>query len=145
MESFGSMKELKASSSSSLDVKQWRESCYAAMNDDFNTPILIAHLFEAVKWINLIKEGKESLGAEDLALFKTSLNDFVFDVLGLEDASQTDGGIEKLEAAVNLLIEVRNQARADKNWELSDRIRDDLASQGIQLKDGKDGTTFTLV
>jgi cysteinyl-tRNA synthetase len=115
------------------------------MNDDFNTPILIAHLFEGVKWINLIKEGKESLSADDLALLKTTLEDFVFDVLGLEMPVHSVGNSGKLEAVVNVLIELRNQARADKNWALSDRIRDELLDEGIQLKDGKDGTTFTVV
>jgi cysteinyl-tRNA synthetase len=145
MEAIGTLEELKASSSSSLDVAQWQENCYAAMNDDFNTPILIAHLFEAVKWINLVKEGKETLDASDLILLKKSVNDFVFEVLGLENAALAEGSTGRLEAVVDLLIQIRNQARADKNWELSDKIRDDLAAEGIQLKDGKEGTSFSLV
>jgi len=145
MEAMGGLAELIAASSSSLDVEQWRENCYAAMDDDFNTPILIAHLFEAVKWINLIKEGKETINASDLALLKKSLEDFVYEVLGLQNASKADDDTGKLEAVVHVLIELRNQARADKNWDLSDRIRDDLAAKGIQLKDGKDGTTFNIV
>jgi cysteinyl-tRNA synthetase len=115
------------------------------MSDDFNTPILIAHLFEAVKWINLIQEGKETLSTSDLTLLKKTMEDFVFDVLGLENVVSGDDNSEKLDAVVQVLIELREQARADKNWELSDKIRDDLASQGIQLKDGKDGTSYSLL
>lgn len=145
MEALAALNSIQPSGSSSLDVSQWRTSCYVAMNDDFNTPILIAHLFEAVKWINLLKEGKETLSGEDLSLLKKTLEDFVFEVLGLERVSQAAGDGSKLEAVVRVLIELRNQARADKNWELSDRIRDDLLAEGIQLKDGKEGTTFTTV
>lgn len=137
--------KLKASDSSSLDVEAWRASCYEAMNDDFNTPILIAHLFEAVKWINLIQEGRENLTASDLELLVRSIHDFVFDVLGLESATKTESDSGKLEAVVNVLIELRNQARADKDWALSDRIRDELAAKGIQLKDGKEGTSFSIL
>ena len=145
MEALAALNSIQPSGSSSLDVSQWRTSCYVAMNDDFNTPILIAHLFEAVKWINLLKEGKETLSGEDLSLLKKTLEDFVFEVLGLERVSQAAGDGSKLEAVVRVLIELRNQARADKNWELSDRIREDLLAEGIQLKDGKEGTTFTTV
>jgi cysteinyl-tRNA synthetase len=72
------------------------------------------------------------------------MNAFVFDVLGLEDEKTADSGNEKLEAVVNMLIGMRNQARADKNFKLSDQIRDQLIAYGIQLKDGKEGTTFSV-
>jgi cysteinyl-tRNA synthetase len=114
------------------------------MNDDFNTPILIAQLFEGVRFVNLLKEGKETLTTEDATTFATAMNAFVFDVLGLESENASEGNNDKLEGTVNLLIEMRKQARENKNFALSDQIRDQLLALGIQLKDGKDGTTFSL-
>lgn len=115
------------------------------MNDDFNSPILIAQLFEAVRYINLIKDGKEQITATDLSLFTASLNAFVFDILGLENVTNEGSNQnQKLNGVVELLIQLRAEARANKDWALSDKIRIELESLGIQLKDGKDGTTFTL-
>ena len=137
------LEEIKPSSVSTLDIKAWKQACYDAMNDDFNSPILIAQLFEGVKFINQLKEGNASLSAEDLADFKATMHSFIFDILGLENiTTQQDSG--KLAKVVELLIGMRNQARVDKDWALSDQIRDELADAGIQLKDGKDGTTFSL-
>ncbi|MGA9269866.1 MAG: cysteine--tRNA ligase [Lutimonas sp.] len=144
MEAMNLLSELKASEGSSVDPERWKEDCYVAMSDDFNTPILIAHLFEAVKWINLIKEGKETISASDKELLEETMKVFVYDVLGLENAMSGSDNSEKLDAVVEVLIGLREQARADKNWALSDQIRDDLAAQGIQLKDGKDGTSYSL-
>lgn len=136
--------KLQASKSSTLDVASWRQKCYEAMNDDFNTPILIAHLFEAVKWINLINDGKETLTEADLTTLKSTVDTFVFDILGLESAHKSDDNSEKLDGLVQLLIEMRKTAREDRDWALSDKIRDELMALGIQLKDGKEGTTYSL-
>ena len=144
MEAIESLKELDSSSNSTLDIASWKQSCYDAMNDDFNTPILIAQLFEGVRYINLLKEGKETLTSIDLKTFSTAIQAFVFDVLGLEDEKLSDTNNDKLEGTVNMLIEMRKQARDNKNFALSDQIRDQLIALGIQLKDGKDGTTFTI-
>jgi cysteinyl-tRNA synthetase len=114
------------------------------MNDDFNSPILIAQLFEGVRFINLIHDDKETLNAVDLENFSIAMNAFVFDVLGLEAEKTVNSGNDKLEGVVNMLIGMRNQARADKNFKLSDQIRDQLITYGIQLKDAKDGTTFNV-
>ena len=143
MEAIESLKELDSNSNSTLDIASWKQSCYDAMNDDFNTPILIAQLFEGVRFINLLKEGKETLTATDLKAFSTAMQAFVFDVLGLEDEKLSDSNNNKLEGTVNMLIEMRKQARENKNFALSDQIRDQLIALGIQLKDGKEGTTFT--
>lgn len=144
MEAMGLISNLKASSSSSINIKEWLQKCYDAMNDDFNTPILIANLFEGAKFINQVKEGTESLTSEDIILLENSLNTFVFDVLGLlKDADNQTGG-DKLAGAVDVLIKLRQEARANKDFALSDKIRDELAEAGIVLKDGKDGTTFTV-
>src|SRR5690606_13029851 len=129
----------------SLDIENWRKACYDAMNDDFNSPILIAQLFEAVKFVNAVKEEKETISAIHLKLLKQTMDNFLFDVLGLEDTvSENSKDGEKLSAAVELLIQLRNQARANKDFAMSDKIRDELSAKGIQLKDGKDGTSFSL-
>ncbi|SDS10114.1 cysteinyl-tRNA synthetase [Formosa sp. Hel1_31_208] len=143
MDAIHLLEDLKASDTSTFNVSDWRQKCYDAMNDDFNSPILIAHLFEAAKQINQIKDGNASLSAGDLNLLKKTMHDFTFDVLGLVDVSNLDVGTDKLSGAVELLIELRQQARANKDFPTSDKIRDELAAIGIQLNDGKDGTTFT--
>lgn len=143
MEAVNALDSLKASDVSTFDVTNWRARCYEAMNDDFNTPILIAHLFEASKLVNQIKDSSASLNSEDLELLKQTMNDFTFDVLGLVNVAKEDSSADKLSGAVEILIELRNQARLNKDFALSDKIRDDLAEVGIQLKDSREGTTFT--
>ena len=145
MDAYRNLEEVATSEKSSIDVESWRKACYDAMNDDFNSPILIASLFETVKFVNLLKDGKETITEKDLVLLKQTLHDFLFDVLGLEDTlSENSQDGEKLTAAVELLIQLRNTARANKDFAMSDKIRDELSAKGIQLKDGKDGTTFSL-
>lgn len=144
MEAIHTLDELPLSDTSSIEVNEWRQKCYDAMNDDFNSPILIAHLFEAVKNINTIKEGKASITKADLETLKNTLHEFAFDVLGLSQQTEQQNNNEKLENVVDLLINMRNEARANKNFSLSDEIRDKLLAIGIQLKDGKEGTTFQL-
>ena len=143
MDAINILEDLKASKVSSINIEEWKQSCYDAMNDDFNSPILIANLFEGVKYINQIKEGNETLNEEDLHTFKATINAFVFDILGLVNVTKTETNTEKLSGAVELLIRLRQQARANKDFAMSDKIRDELAQVGIQLQDGKEGTTFT--
>lgn len=143
MEAMESLNGIVASESSSLDITGWKQLCYDAMNDDFNSPILIAQLFEGVRFANLLKDGKETLNAADLKSFITTMQNFVFDVLGLEE-EKTNGTTDKLEGVVNMLIGMRKQARDNKDFALSDQIRDQLIALGIQLKDGKEGTTFSI-
>jgi len=146
MESYRSLDNISTNQISSFNISQWRQSCYDAMNDDFNSPILIAQLFEASKFINGLKEGRETISKIDLELLHKSMSEFIFNVLGLVDnASEvnTDGG--KLTGAINLLILLRNQARENKDFATSDQIRNQLLEVGIQLNDGKDETTYTLV
>ncbi|MDI5949223.1 cysteine--tRNA ligase [Flavobacterium yafengii] len=144
MEAMNSLKDITADTKSTIDIPAWKQFCYDAMNDDFNTPILIAQLFEGVRFINLLKDGKETLNNEDLKSFEKAMNNFVFEVLGLEDEKVSDSSNDKLEGTVNMLIEMRKQARDNKNFALSDQIRDQLIALGIQLKDGKEGTTFSI-
>jgi cysteinyl-tRNA synthetase len=146
MDAFHTLDNLEISEKSDFNVADWRQKCYDAMNDDFNSPILIAQLFEAVKQINIIKDGKAKINAEDLELLKKTMSDFIFEVLGLVDtteAADNDFG-NKLSGTVELLIKLRAEARANKDFATSDKIRDELIELGIQLKDGKEGTSFTI-
>ncbi|SMG09566.1 cysteine--tRNA ligase [Arenibacter troitsensis] len=144
MDAIDSMEKLTTSSSSSFNVEEWKQKGYDAMNDDFNTPMLTANLFEAVKRINLIKEGKETITQKDKELFIETMHSFAFDILGLENQNSAMLNSDKLNSVVGLLIQLRNEARANKDFSTSDKIRDQLAAMGIQLNDGKDGTTFSL-
>jgi cysteinyl-tRNA synthetase len=146
MDAYHALDHLETAATSDFDVAEWRQKCYDAMNDDFNSPILIAQLFEAVKQINIIKDGKAKITAEDLEVLKKTISDFIFDVLGLVDtaeAANNDFG-NKLSGTVELLIKLRAEARANKDFATSDKIRDELLEIGIQLKDGKDGTSFAI-
>jgi cysteinyl-tRNA synthetase len=144
MEAINTLDGLSTAKETQFNVLAWKQSCYDAMNDDFNTPILIAKLFDAVKHINLIKEGKESISVSDKALLKETIHNFVFEVLGLENKKSSAADTEKLNGAVELLIQLRKQARENKDFATSDSIRDQLAALGIQLKDGKEGTSFSV-
>lgn len=144
MEASANLKEVSSQSQSTLDIAKWKQDCYEAMNDDFNTPILIAHLFEGVRYINILKEGTATLTASDLADFTSTFEGFIFDVLGLQNIKDTAENTDKIAGLVNMLIEMRKLARANKDFALSDSIRDQLSAMGIQLKDGKEGTSFSV-
>ncbi|WP_108423327.1 cysteine--tRNA ligase [Muricauda amoyensis] len=144
MEAMTGLKDLKTGTTSDFDVATWKQKCYDAMNDDFNTPILIAHLFDAVKHINLIKDDQETISGEDKELLEMTLNAFVYDVLGIENQALAKDDSNALNGVMELLIQIRNDARANKDFATSDKIRDELTALGIQLKDGKDGTSFSI-
>ena len=145
IEAYKLIPSLQPNATSSLDITSWQQSCYDAMNDDFNTPILIAQLFEGARFINLVNDGAAALTSEDIKLLSDTLSDFIFTVLGLNNTSSAGtNGTEKLKGVVEMLIEMRNEARANKNFALSDEIRDKLQELGIIIKDGKEGTTFSF-
>ncbi|MDH6252101.1 cysteinyl-tRNA synthetase [Chryseobacterium sp. H1D6B] len=127
---------------SAFSLEEWKNKCYEALTDDFNSPILIAHLFEAVKYIFALNDQKDSISTKDLEELKAALNAFIFDVLGLQAVEENNN--EKLDQTLQVLIELRNQARKSKNFDLSDQIRDKLLAEGIELKDGRDGTSYVL-
>lgn len=143
VEAIKTLEILQPKNTSTVHITDLEQKLYTAMDDDFNTPILIAHLFDAVKMINSIKDNSEDISAEDLTRLKTIMHGFVFDVLGLQ-TENTNISSDKLDGVVKMLIEMRNQARVDKNWALSDQIRDQLSALGIQLKDGSEGTSYTF-
>ena len=145
MDTFRNMDQLPVSNTSSFSIDEWKQRCYNAMNDDFNSPILIATLFDAVKYINAIKEGEEKISQQDLDLLKKTMHDFIFEVLGLVDSTiVNEDRTQKLSGTIELLIKLRAEARNNKDFATSDQIRDQLLSLGIQLKDGKEGTTFSV-
>ncbi len=144
MEGLAIVNNIESNATSSLDVVSWSKSCYDAMNDDFNTPILIAQLFEGIRFVNVLNDKRETISAEDLELLKTTLFTFTFDVLGIKNEKSSGSNTDKLDGVVTMLIGMREEARANKNWALSDEIRDKLLELGIQLKDGKEGTSFSI-
>ncbi|MCO6565480.1 MAG: cysteine--tRNA ligase [Apibacter sp.] len=132
------------SESSSYNIQEWIENCYNALNDDFNTPVLISLLFDVAKLINNLDLKNETLTATDLKKLNTAIHVFFYDILGLELLSDTLIDNSKLDQAMKVLIDLRNKARLEKDWALSDEIRNRLAQAGIILKDGKEGTTFEI-
>ena len=146
MESIRILETLSSSSSTSdFNVESWKENCYNAMNDDFNSPILIAELFSVVKFINQLKDGSSTVSKKDLEIIIETVNVFVFEILGLQNVNEAENQYkEKLEETLELLIKMRSDARANKDFELSDKIRIELDKIGIQLKDSKEGTTFKI-
>jgi cysteinyl-tRNA synthetase len=127
---------------STVDVTGMGQKCYDAMNDDINTPIVIAHLFDGVRIINLVNDGRESLSAADINLLKELFKTFVFDILGLK--AESAGNDEKLAGVVTMLLDIRQEAKANREWAVSDRIRDRLGAIGIIVKDRKDGYDWEI-
>ena len=134
------IENLKPSNTSTFDVDALIQSFHQAMDDDFNAPILIAQLFEAAKKLFLINDGVETITAEDLKQFKETMMAFLQDVLGIHAEAESSNA--KLAPIMDLVLDLRQQARINKDWTTSDRIRDGLAEAGITIKDGKDGTTW---
>lgn len=134
--------KLKPSEQSTVDISTVRQRCYEAMDDDFNSPVAIAELFEAARIINSINDGKASITSAGLEELKSFINDFVFNVLGLRQETSETSDIGKL---VEFIIQLRLEARANKDYATSDKIRNGLLDLGIQLKDSKEGTTWSKV
>lgn len=133
---------LQSSVSSNCDIQSLKARAYAAMNDDFNSPILIAELFEAVKIINSIHDGKLSITASDLAELSQFVQQMVFEVLGLKNEQAAGDDLTPL---MEVLISLRNEAKAKQDYATSDKIRIALQHAGIQLKDGKEGTSWSKI
>lgn len=142
MSSVALLNSLPTAAASSSDITALRDRCYAAMNDDFNTPILVAHLFEAVRIINSVNAGTETITKADLVLLSTTVNDFVFGILGLKQEEEANNDL--LGNLLNMILNTRTAAKQNKDFAASDKIRDELASMGIRIKDGKDGTTWSI-
>ncbi|MCC5923691.1 MAG: cysteine--tRNA ligase [Crocinitomicaceae bacterium] len=144
MQAVAMLPELPVANDTTFDVNGLIKRFYSAMNDDFNSPILIAHLFEAVKYLNDIKDGKLFITQADLTLLSKEIKAFVFDVLGLQlPEKQTSSNEAEIEGMMDLILNLRQKARENKDWSTSDEIRDKLAELGITLKDSKDGAKWT--
>jgi cysteinyl-tRNA synthetase len=131
---------LKASATTEVEIAPLLERCYAAMNDDFNSPVLIAELFEASRIINSVYDGKLKIDAANLELLTNLINTFVVDVLGLQNEQAANDDLPKV---LSFIVDLRSGAKANKDYATSDKIRDGLSQIGFQLKDSKEGTTWS--
>lgn len=127
-------------------VAELRQKCYDAMNDDLMTPTVISHLFEACHTINLLIDHKAQIDETDLKELSETVNLFAFDILGLinERGANNDAREAAYGKVVDMVLELRAKAKANKEWAVSDQIRDALADAGFQVKDTKDGVTWKL-
>ena len=126
-------------------VEDLKQKCYDALNDDLNSPILISHLFDACRVINQIVDKKQTIAADALEALRTLFHTFAFDILGL--TSESDGNAEREAAfgkAIDLLLDIRATAKANKDWATPDKVRNELAALGFEVKDTKDGATWRL-
>lgn len=144
MNAWLTLDKLKASEKSTAEVASVRNSCYEAMNDDFNSPMVIASLFEAVRIINSVNDGKESLSVADLQSLRETFNTFMGDILGLKHEEAASAGNETVENLMGLILDLRKNAKSAKDFATADKIRDELAKSGIAVKDTKDGATWTM-
>ncbi len=142
MSAMSLLPKLSVSNQSDVEIEPLRINCINAMNDDFNSPIVIAELFEAVRIINTIYDGAAKISASELDKLKALMNDFVFDVFGLKDE---DSSNVELNDVLEMVIALRKEAKENKDYATSDKIRIGLQEMGIQLKDSKDGTTWSKV
>jgi cysteinyl-tRNA synthetase len=144
MQSFSTLQNLKASNSSDEDIKLLQEKCYEAMNDDFNTPVLISHLFEAVRIINSANDDKVKVTQKDIDLLKLMYQNFVFDIMGLRTETENSKSNNVLKQVMNLVLDIRAKAKSEKNFLLSDDIRNKLTDAGVTVKDGKEGASWNI-
>ena len=140
METLG---KLSSSDTSTYDVNELQKKCYAAMDDDFNTPILIARLFDGVRIINSVKDGKESLNATDLEKLKNTFDTFVTDILGFVSTKES-GGNDLTNEVMEVVLKLRENAKTNKDFDCADLIREELNKLNIQVKDGRNGSSWEV-
>jgi cysteinyl-tRNA synthetase len=136
--------KLPAKEKSDENISAWELRCYDAMNDDMNTPKLIAELFDAVRIINSVKENFLSLTKEDIELLKTNFKLFFYDILGLLPEGSSAGNNEIVDGLMKMIIEMRQEAKLNKNWATADTIRNHLTALGITIKDTKEGAVWEM-
>jgi cysteinyl-tRNA synthetase len=136
------LEHIKSSDKSTVNPFSLEKNCLAAMNDDLNTPILIAHLFDGVKWINSINDGRETIDAEGLVKLKEIFNIYVFGVLGLASSEKTKATYNITDDLMRTILNLRTEAKNNKDYSMADKIRDELNKLGITIKDGKDGVDW---
>lgn len=144
-EAVSNLERIQPSATSTVEVKSLRAKCYEALNDDLNSPIVIAHLFEGCRIINTVLDKKATISAEDLEELKSVFHLFMFEILGLKEEHVSDAAREEsFGKVVDMLLEQRMIAKANKDWATSDKIRDELTALGFEIKDTKDGATWRL-
>ena len=143
MEAYERLQKIVPAAQSTIDVNGLRDRCEEAMCDDLNTPIVISHLFDACKAINTIADGKATIAATDLEELKATFKLFVEDILGLQTADNSSDNTA-YKKAVDLLLEIRRQAKQNKDWATSDKIRNELTAIGFTIKDTKDGFEWSI-
>ena len=136
------LNKLEVSNTSSVDIDTIIVKSTESLNDDFNTPMTIAHLFDGVKMINSIDAGKESINSTDLEKLQQHYNAFVFDILGLTSEENDASNDELPSDLMNLIIELRKKSKENKDWGTADLIRDELKKLNIAIKDTKDSSTW---
>lgn len=146
LDAYASLQKLKPAAASSVKVDGIRAKCYEAMNDDLNTPIVISHLFDVARIVNQVKDGKETLNEADLKELQDVFHLFAFDLLGIKDeiCGDVNNGLDAFGKAMDLLLSIRQQAKANKDWATSDKIRNELTAMGFVIKDTKDGAEWKL-
>ena len=144
IDAYNRLQKITPATQSTVDVKGLAQRCEEAMCDDLNTPIVISNLFDATKAINLVTDGKATLSKEDLDELKQTFDVFVKDILGLRVEESNNQQDKAYKGAIDLLLEIRKQAKANKDWATSDKIRDELANLGFSVKDTKDGFEWSL-
>ena len=143
-EAYERLQRLSTGTTTTVEMKDWGSLCEEAMNDDLNTPIVIAHLFDAAKVINTVHDGKGSLSQNDIDRLKTVFSTYLSDILGLKTEQGDSKYMESYRRAIDLILNLRLEAKQNKNWALSDKIRDELASYGFVVKDTKEGFEWSL-
>ena len=145
LEAVDGLDRIKTSAASDVEVQSIRTKCHEAMNDDLNSPIVISHLFEAARIVNNVLAGNNKLSEADLKELKDTFHLFLFDILGLkEETGSSDGREAAYGKVVDMLLEQRMQAKANKDWAMSDKIRNELTALGFEIKDTKDGFEWKL-
>lgn len=139
LKGFETLNKIKAGKQSSVEIKTFKEKCFNALNDDLNTPILIAHLFDGIKMINQINSGDETISEYDLKELQSLYELLIFDILGLKTEKETAAFNQKFEETIKILLNIRMEAKKNKDFAISDKIRDELNKIGIIVKDKKDG------
>ncbi len=137
------LEKLNAGTQSDFNVSELKQKIYDALNEDFNTPIAIAHLFEAASWINKINDGTASLNAQDLEKLKELVIGILFNVLGLQN-ERIAVGKSQIDDLMQIVLTMRNEAKINKDYQKADTIRQQLLAAGFEIKDGKEGTTYTI-
>jgi cysteinyl-tRNA synthetase len=142
MEGVEQLAALKPNGAAGFDAGGLFAKCHEAMADDFNSPIVMAHLFDGLRYIHQVKDGTATADQETIDTLKQGYHTYLFDILGLRPLES--GNPEVLDRVLSALINIRNEARKNKDFATSDKIRDELTAAGITLKDSKEGTTWHL-